>query len=147
MRQVRNPWSDGAEYVNQCPIRPGKNFTYNVQLTTEEGTIWWHAHSGWARATLHGLFIVYPKHGSTYPFPKPHAEIPLLLGEWWKKDVMEIQANANKTGGEPILSDAYTINGHLGHFYPCSQHGTYTYPIFLSYSLFIHSIWLKMPEY
>lgn len=80
VRQPRNPWSDGAEYVNQCPIRAGKNFTYNIELTTEEGSIWWHAHSGWARATLHGLIIVYPNNGAAYRFPKPYAEIPLVLG-------------------------------------------------------------------
>lgn len=82
MRQPRNPWSDGAEYINQCPIRPGKKFTYEIQLTTEEGTVWWHAHSGWARATLHGMIIVYPKNGATYPFPKPYAEVPILLGNF-----------------------------------------------------------------
>ncbi|GER55506.1 laccase family protein, partial [Striga asiatica] len=86
VRQLRNPWADGAEYVNQCPIGPGKRFTYKVQLTIEEGTIWWHAHSGWARATLHGMIIVYPKHGATYPFPKPYVEVPIILGEWWKKN-------------------------------------------------------------
>ncbi|PIN11709.1 Multicopper oxidase [Handroanthus impetiginosus] len=125
VRQLRNPWSDGAEYINQCPIRPGNNFTYNIQFTTEEGTIWWHAHSGWARATLHGLIIVYPKLGTAYPFPKPYAELPIILGEWWKKNVMDIPGNANKTGGEPILSDAYTINGQPGDLYPCSKQETF----------------------
>lgn len=47
----------------------------------------------------------------------------LYAGEWWKKNVMEIEENANKTGGEPALSDAYTINGHPGDFYPCSKQG------------------------
>ncbi|KAL1534312.1 laccase [Salvia divinorum] len=125
VRQPRNPWSDGAEYVNQCPIRPGKSFTYNIQLTSEEGTIWWHAHSGWARATLHGIIIVYPKHGVGYPFPKPYAEVPLVLGEWWKTNVMDIEGKAIKTGGEPMLSDAYTINGQPGDFYPCSRQETF----------------------
>ncbi|KAK4491223.1 hypothetical protein RD792_001956, partial [Penstemon davidsonii] len=125
VRQPRNPWSDGAEYINQCPIRAGKKFRYKIELTTEEGTIWWHAHSGWARATVHGMIIVYPKQGTSYPFPKPYAQVPIILGEWWKKNVMEIQRNANKTGGEPILSDAYTINGQPGDLYPCSKQGTF----------------------
>ncbi|VAI84229.1 unnamed protein product [Triticum turgidum subsp. durum] len=43
--QPRNPWSDGPEYITQCPIRPGGNFTYRVILSEEEGTLWWHAHS------------------------------------------------------------------------------------------------------
>ena len=34
---------------------------------------------------------------------------------------MEIPGNANLTGGEPILSDAYTINGEPGLLYPCSK--------------------------
>ncbi|KAL8521066.1 hypothetical protein ACS0TY_011566 [Phlomoides rotata] len=125
VRQARNPWSDGAEYVNQCPIMPGKNFTYKIELRDEEGTVWWHAHSGWARATLHGMIIILPKKGASYPFPKPYAEVPILLGEWWKKNVMDIPGNANKTGGEPILSDAYTINGQPGDFYPCSKQDTF----------------------
>ncbi|KAF8411553.1 hypothetical protein HHK36_004107 [Tetracentron sinense] len=125
VRQARNPWSDGPEYVNQCPIRPGEKYTYRMKLSREEGTIWWHAHSGWARATVHGAIIVYPKPGSHYPFPKPHAEVPIILGEWWKKDVMKIPGEANITGGEPILSDAYTMNGQPGYLYPCSKQGTF----------------------
>lgn len=42
--------------------------------------MWWHAHSGWARATVHGPIFVYPKRGSRYPFSKPHAEVPIILG-------------------------------------------------------------------
>ncbi|XP_009122510.1 laccase-14 [Brassica rapa] len=125
-RQVRNPWSDGPEYVTQCPIRPGERYVYRIDLTVEEGTIWWHAHSQWARATVHGAFIVYPKRGSSYPFPKPHRDIPLILGEWWKKkNIMDIAGNANKTGGEPAISDAYTINGQPGYLYPCSKPDTF----------------------
>lgn len=46
------------------------------------------------------------------------------IGEWWKTDnVMEIPGNANITGGEPIRSDAYTINGEPGYLYPCSTQG------------------------
>ncbi|KAM3287325.1 hypothetical protein P3S67_020755 [Capsicum chacoense] len=27
VKQPRYPWSDGPEFVNQCPIRPGTNFS------------------------------------------------------------------------------------------------------------------------
>lgn len=48
----------------------------------------------------------------------------LYTGEWWKKDdVMAIPGKANVTGAEPLLSDAYTINGKPGYFYPCSKKG------------------------
>ncbi|KAF9690178.1 hypothetical protein SADUNF_Sadunf01G0168700 [Salix dunnii] len=124
-RQVRNPWSDGPEYITQCPIQPGRKFNYRIRLTSEEGTIWWHAHNSWARATVHGALVIYPKPGFSYPFPKPHAEIPIILGEWWKKDVMKIPGDANITGGEPTLSSAFTINGEPGNLYPCSKAGTF----------------------
>ena len=36
---------------------------------------------------------------------------------------MEIPKNANRSGGEPLLSNAYTINGQPGYLYPCSKQG------------------------
>ena len=79
VKQPRNPWSDGPVYITQCPIKPGANFTYKIIVSTEEGTLWWHAHSDWSRTTVHGPIIILPKIGTTYPFPKPHAEVPIVL--------------------------------------------------------------------
>jgi laccase len=78
--QPRNPWSDGPEFITQCPIRPGGNFTYQVILSEEEGTLWWHAHSDFDRATVHGAIVIHPKRGTTFPFKKPDKEIPVILG-------------------------------------------------------------------
>ena len=46
----------------------------------EEGTVWWHAHSDFDRATVHGAIVVHPKRGSAYPYTKPHKEMPIILG-------------------------------------------------------------------
>ena len=70
----RNPWSDGPEYITQCPIKPGGNFTQEINLSTEEGTLWWHAHSDWSRATVHGAIKVFPANGTSYPFDKPDGD-------------------------------------------------------------------------
>lgn len=78
--EPRNPWSDGPEYITQCPIQPGGNFTQRIDLTNEEGTLWWHAHSDWDRATLYGAIVVRPTRGTSFPFSKPQNEIPILLG-------------------------------------------------------------------
>lgn len=80
VKQPRNPWSDGPAYITQCPIRPGTNFSQRIVLSDEVGTLWWHAHIEWSRATVYGALIVYPKEGDAYPFPKPSAEIPIILG-------------------------------------------------------------------
>ena len=78
--QPRNPWFDGPEYITQCPIQPGANFTYRIIFSEEEGTLWWHAHSDFDRATVHGAIVVHPKRGSAYPYTKPHKEMPIILG-------------------------------------------------------------------
>lgn len=77
--QLRSQWSDGPEYVTQCPIRPGNNYTYRFNITGQEGTLWWHAHSSWLRATVYGALIIRPRQGTTYPFPMPYQELPPIL--------------------------------------------------------------------
>ncbi|KAB1220765.1 Laccase-14 [Morella rubra] len=125
VKQPRYPWSDGPEYVTQCPIQPGKKFSQKIIFSSEEGTLWWHAHSDWSRATVHGAIIIHPKKGTSFPFPKPHAEVPIILGEWWKKDIVEIYDAFLASGIDPNISDAYTINGQPGDLYPCSKSETF----------------------
>ncbi|RVW45354.1 putative laccase-9 [Vitis vinifera] len=121
----RYPWTDGPEYITQCPIQPGSKFTQKIILSTEEGTLWWHAHSDWTRATVHGAIIIYPKNGTKYPFHKPDREVPIILGEWWKNDVNTVRDEGLATGGDPDPSDALLINGQPGDLYPCSKSDTY----------------------
>ena len=82
--QPRNPWSDGPEYITQCPIQPGAAFAYRVILSQEEGTLWWHAHTGFDRATVHGAIVVLPKHGTAFPFVQSATAMeempPIILG-------------------------------------------------------------------
>ncbi|KAM0009235.1 putative laccase [Helianthus debilis subsp. tardiflorus] len=117
----RYPWSDGPEFITQCPIQPGTRFSQKVILSDEEGTLWWHAHSDWSRATVHGLLVVSPKIGTTFPFPKPHAEVPVILGDWWKNDIQAVMEDFMRRGGDPVPSDALTINGQPGDCYNCSR--------------------------
>ncbi|KAJ4761514.1 Laccase [Rhynchospora pubera] len=123
--QPRDPWSDGPEYITQCPIKPGGNFTQQIQISEEEGTLWWHAHSDFDRTTVHGAIVIYPKLNTTYPFPEPQEEFILILGEWWNQDVTQVYETAVLTGGDPAISDANTINGQPGDFAPCSANDTF----------------------
>ncbi|RVW45302.1 Laccase-11 [Vitis vinifera] len=34
----RYPWTDGPEYITQCPIQPGSKFSQKIILSSEEGT-------------------------------------------------------------------------------------------------------------
>ncbi|PWA93100.1 laccase [Artemisia annua] len=124
VKQPRYPWSDGPEFITQCPIQPGSHFSQKIILSDEEGTLWWHAHSDWSRATVHGLLVVSPKIGTTYPFAEPHAEVPVILGEWWKNDIQTVMEDFLRRGGDPEPSDALTINGQPGVRYNCSRQET-----------------------
>ncbi|XP_075518771.1 laccase-14-like [Primulina tabacum] len=125
VKMPRYPWWDGPEYVAQCPIKPGERFKYNIVLSDEEGTLWWHAHNDWSRATVYGALIILPEEGDSYPFPKPAAEFPVIIGEWWKADVQEVMEEFLANGGDPNNSDAFLLNGQPGDKYPCSKQDTF----------------------
>ncbi|XVF63221.1 hypothetical protein PTKIN_Ptkin09bG0070400 [Pterospermum kingtungense] len=119
VKQPRNPWSDGPEFITQCPIQPGTNFTYEVILSDEIGTLWWHAHSDWTRGSVQGAFIILPAENETYPFPTPDADQTIILQSWYNGDYKQIIDQALATGIPPRQPDAYAINGHLGDTYGC----------------------------
>ncbi|XP_059453483.1 laccase-14-like [Corylus avellana] len=129
IKQPRNPWSDGPEYITQCPIEPGSNFTYEVILSTEEGTLWWHAHSDWTRSSVHGAIVIYPIEGMTYPYPKPDDEEIFVLGSWYIEDINSLVAEDLETGADTPRSNSYVINGQPGDLLPCSQESTYRWVV------------------
>ncbi|KAL5991855.1 Laccase-17 [Asimina triloba] len=125
VRQLRSGWADGPAYITQCPIQTGQTYVYNFTLVGQRGTLLWHAHISWLRATVHGHFVILPKLGVPYPFPKPDEEVPIVLGEWFNLDPEAIISQALRTGGGPNVSEAYTINGLPGPLYNCSAKDTF----------------------
>ncbi|RZC70469.1 hypothetical protein C5167_033621 [Papaver somniferum] len=99
LKQFRNGWADGPAYITQCPIQTGHNYVYDINVKGQRGTLWWHAHILWLRATVYG--------------------------EWWNKDIETSVNQANKLGLPPPMSDAHTINGKPGPLFPCSEKHTY----------------------
>ncbi|XP_061964261.1 laccase-4-like [Populus nigra] len=129
IRQLRTGWADGPAYITQCPIQPGQSYVYNFTITGQRGTLLWHAHILWLRATVHGALVVLPKRGIPYPFPAPHKEVVVVLAEWWKSDTEAVINEALKSGLAPNVSDAHTINGHPGAVSACSSQGGFTLPV------------------
>ncbi|KAK4275193.1 hypothetical protein QN277_018319 [Acacia crassicarpa] len=123
VRQLRTGWADGPAYITQCPIQPGQVYVYNFTLTGQRGTLLWHAHILWLRATVYGALVIMPKLGVPYPFPRPHMEQVILLGEWWKSDTEAVINEALKSGLAPNVSDAHVINGHPGPVQGCASQG------------------------
>eukprot|EP01018_Ginkgo_biloba_P029104 Gb_23947 [translate_table: standard] len=121
IRQYRTGWADGPAYITQCPIQKDHSYTYRFKVSEQMGTLLWHAHISWQRASVHGAFIVYPKKGVPYPFPKPDEDLLIIFGEWWNGDVEAVEAEAIQYGGGPNVSDAYTINGLPGPLFAGSS--------------------------
>ncbi|XP_048326381.2 putative laccase-9 isoform X1 [Ziziphus jujuba] len=134
VKQPRNPWSDGPENITQCPIHPGQNFTYEVNFSDEEGTLWWHAHSDWTRASVHGAIIILPPIGNTYPFPEPDEERTIVLGSWYDEDLKEAIDESTAAGSGPPEVAGYTINGWQGDVYYCSDIENTTYHLHVNYN-------------
>ncbi|CAN0887941.1 LAC14 [Linum grandiflorum] len=131
VNQPRYPWSDGPEYITQCPIQPGGRFIQKVIFTTEEGTLWWHAHSEWTRATVYGAIVVYPKKGDALPFPKPEADVPIIF------DMFKIKVKQGKTYLFRLVNAAmqdiifFSVADH--HLTVVGTDGTYTKPFKSNY--------------
>ncbi|XP_068658353.1 laccase-1 [Aristolochia californica] len=124
VRQMRTGWADGPAYITQCPIQSNRSYKYRFRVINQRGTLWWHAHLSWQRASVHGAFIIFPR--VPYPFSTPiEAEIPIIFGEWWNGAVDAIEADTIMHGSGPNVSDAYTINGLPGPLYPCSVKDTF----------------------
>ncbi|XP_068661187.1 laccase-7-like [Aristolochia californica] len=119
--QLLSAWADGPSYITQCPILPGGKYTYKFTITGQEGTLWWHSHFSNLRATVYGALVIRPRNSRPYPFPKPYREVPILLGQWWDANVVDVENEALATGGGPNVSNAYTINGNPGGLYSCAR--------------------------
>ncbi|CAN1779654.1 IRX12 [Linum perenne] len=104
VRQMSMGWADWPSYIMQCPLQTGQSYVYNFTVAGQRGTLFWHAHILWLRATVHGAIVILPKPEVMYPFPMPNSEHTLIIGEWWKSYIEEIINEALKTGGAPNIS-------------------------------------------
>ncbi|KAB2028462.1 hypothetical protein ES319_D05G100900v1, partial [Gossypium barbadense] len=118
-------WYGSSSLKHICPIQNGQSYVYKFRIVGQRGTLFWHAHISWLRATVYGPLIILPGLGVPYPFPKPYKEVPIIFDEWFNADTEAIISQALQTGAGPNVSDAYTINGHPGPFYNCSAKDTF----------------------
>ncbi|KAF2911856.1 laccase-20 isoform X3 [Oryza sativa Japonica Group] len=118
VRQLRSCWADGAGFITECPIPPGSERTYRFNVTDQVGTLWWHAHVTCLRSTINGAFIIRPRDGK-YPFPTPVKDVPIIIGEWWELDLVELDRRMRDGNFDDNPLSA-TINGKLGDLSNCS---------------------------
>ena len=45
----------------------------------------------------------------------------MWTGEWWNRNVVDVESDALLAGRLPAQSDAFTVNGKTGLLYPCAS--------------------------
>ncbi|KAF6804924.1 Laccase-2-like protein 1 [Colletotrichum musicola] len=107
-RQQGTQWEDGVPSVSQCPIAPGKTYTYRFQATLY-GTSWYHSHySAQYAGGLFGPIVVYGPCKS-----KQEVDLgPVILSDWYHKQYFDIIEDILQVNGSGLaFSDNNLING------------------------------------
>lgn len=86
MQLRRTSWQDGVEGTN-CPIPPGKNWTYSFQVKDQIGSFFYYpslllqkSAGGYGAIRINNPFDV------PIPFPQPFEDFDLLIGDWYNAD-------------------------------------------------------------
>ncbi|XAR53799.1 L-ascorbate oxidase [Bertholletia excelsa] len=84
LQQRRNSWQDGT-YGTNCPIPPGKNFTYIIQAKDQIGSFFYFPSLGFHKAAGgFGAVRIYSRPRIPVPFPPPDRDYTVLAGDWFK---------------------------------------------------------------
>lgn len=84
IQQRRNSWQDGV-YGTNCPILPGKNFTYNIQVKDQIGSFFYFPSFLFHKAAGgFGGIRIWSRPKIPVPFPNPAGDFTVLAGDWYK---------------------------------------------------------------
>ncbi|MFQ6636142.1 hypothetical protein Gotur_013621 [Gossypium turneri] len=111
LQQRRNSYEDGV-YGTTCPIPPGKNFTYILQVKDQIGSFFYFPSLAFHKAAGgFGGIRVLSRPRIPVPFPDPAGDFTLLIGDWFKNDHRQLKAMLD--GGHKLpFPDGILINGH-----------------------------------
>lgn len=106
--QTGTPWEDGVTGISQCPIPPGKSFTY--QFVAElYGTTWYHSHySAQYTAGIVGPMVIHgPREKQDYDIDVG----PIMLSDWYHKEYYDLIETVMSPTGGLVFSQNNLING------------------------------------
>lgn len=118
--QQGTPWMDGTPGISQCPIAPGKTFTYRFQAQLY-GTTWWHGH--YSSQYVNGMSGPIVVHGPASDNDYDIDVGPVMLTDWFHDYYTNLLIDifyATPTGVPhfPPMSNNMLINGKNN--YNCS---------------------------
>ncbi|KAF5195105.1 L-ascorbate oxidase-like protein [Thalictrum thalictroides] len=113
MQHRKNSWMEGMPGTN-CPIQPGKNFTYHFQPKDQIGSYFYFPSTGFQKAAggFGGLRtnsrLLIP-----VPYADPEDDYTVLIGDWYTKShtALRKKLDSGKLLGRP---DGVLMNGKTG---------------------------------
>ncbi|KAH9793245.1 hypothetical protein KPL71_004461 [Citrus sinensis] len=110
VQQRRNSWQDGV-YGTNCPISPGKNFTYVLQVKDQIGSYFYFPSLAFHKAAGgYGGIKIASRPLIPVPFDPPAGDFTILAGDWYKKNHTDLKAILD-SGSDLPFPDGLVING------------------------------------
>ncbi|KAG2254443.1 hypothetical protein Bca4012_058029 [Brassica carinata] len=110
VQQRRNSYVDGV-YGTTCPIPPGKNYTYILQVKDQIGSFYYFPSLAFHKAAGgFGGFRILSRPGIPVPFADPAGDYTVLIGDWYKSNHTDLKAQLD-SGRKLPLPDGILING------------------------------------
>ncbi|KAL3752003.1 hypothetical protein ACJRO7_012772 [Eucalyptus globulus] len=113
IQQRKNSWQDGVLGTN-CPIPPGKNFTYRFQVKDQIGSYFYYPTTAMHRAAGgFGGLRVNSRLLIPVPYADPEDDYTVLIGDWYSKSHTVLRQKLD--AGRPLARpDGVLINGQTG---------------------------------
>ncbi|KAK7283442.1 hypothetical protein RIF29_12960 [Crotalaria pallida] len=110
IQQRRNSFEDGV-LGTTCPIPPGKNFTYILQVKDQIGSFYYFPSLAFHKAAGgFGGIRILSRPRIPVPFPDPAGDYTVLIGDWYKANHTTLRAHLD--GGKKLpIPDGVLING------------------------------------
>ncbi|KFK30447.1 hypothetical protein AALP_AA7G262200 [Arabis alpina] len=108
----KNSYQDGV-YGTTCPIPPGKNYTYAIQVKDQIGSFFYFPSLGLHKAAGgYGSLRILSRPRIPVPFPEPAGDFTFLIGDWYSNhDHKTLKALLDR-GHRLPMPDTVLINGN-----------------------------------
>ncbi|KAL9266619.1 L-ascorbate oxidase-like protein [Drosera capensis] len=106
----KDSYEDGVSGTT-CPIPPGKNFTYILQVKDQIGSFFYFPSLGFHKAAGgFGGIRIYSRPLIPVPFPTPDGDYTVLIGDWYKANHTTLRKILDN-GHRLAFPDGILING------------------------------------
>ncbi|XP_052203218.1 L-ascorbate oxidase homolog [Diospyros lotus] len=110
IQQRRNSYEDGV-YGTTCPIPPGRNFTYILQVKDQIGSFYYFPSLAFHKAAGgFGGIRILSRPRIPVPFPDPAGDHTILIGDWYKSNHTDLKTKLDR-GKKLPFPDGILING------------------------------------